>query len=85
MSEFTQMARALAEYGFLELDAPKIGECLLDLERRGFPLASEHGLDLIQQHILDDEVNTLQDDVEVQLTSHSVSHLSLIRSFLMGV
>lgn len=59
MSEFTQMAeRALADDGFLELDAPKIGESILELERRRFPLASEHGLDFIRQHLLDDEVST---------------------------
>ncbi|KAG6368736.1 hypothetical protein INS49_002950 [Diaporthe citri] len=56
MSEFTQMAeRALADDGFLELDAPKIGESILELERRRFPLASKHGLDFIQQHVLDDK------------------------------
>ncbi|KAJ0123551.1 hypothetical protein J7T55_012016 [Diaporthe amygdali] len=59
MPEFTQMAeRALADDGFLELDAPGIGRSILELERRRFPLASEHGLDFIRQHILDDECIT---------------------------
>lgn len=83
MSEFNQMAeRALADDGFLVLDAPKIGESLLEIERRGFRLASEHGLDFIQHHVFDDEVSPLPDYVEAHLTTLSASSPSSSPSFL---
>lgn len=83
MAEFNQMAeRALANDGFLVLDAPKIGESLLEIEGRGFRLASEHGLDFIQQHIFDDEVSPSRDEVEAHLTITSASDPSSSPSFL---
>jgi len=67
--------RSILENGYFLVKDPLIGERVRDMERRGFPYASEYGLDLCKVVI---------DDVRVRTTLESFfewSGLGLFRSF----
>lgn len=50
--------KALEENGFFDLEDSATGEYVEQMERRGFPFASEYGLDFCKERVLDDEVST---------------------------
>lgn len=55
-SSFEIAEKAIDEDGFFDLEDPAIGEHVEQMERGGFPFASEYGLDFCKVRVLDDEV-----------------------------
>lgn len=49
--------KTLHEQGFLQWEAPAVGNDILELERKGFPYWTEEGLEFCNKHVLHEAVS----------------------------
>ena len=52
--------RSSLEEGFFDLKDSEVGEYILEMIQKGFPIFSEYGLDFCKQHVLDDAVSRVR-------------------------